>query len=312
MSTLNNILVIVDPTADTHPAVDKAIKLAVSCNARLDLFACETKDSREARYAAHLACGTSDGFIVDVRSILEPLAEAARDKGVDVCIDTAAGDALHTVLTDRAARTTADLIVKDTHHHSLVRRTFMTNTDWQLIRCSRVPLLLTKQRPWSEPPSIAAALDPVHVNDKPADLDHLILAQARSLAQGLRGSLHAIHAYLPMLPAEAAAVASPTMTALLTTQMLEDIRNDRQRTIDPLVRDFGIQAANVHLQMGVASEVLPRVASEIAVDILVMGAISRSGMQRLLVGSTAERVLEHLSCDVLIVRPPDFSDCLPF
>jgi universal stress protein E len=36
---------------------------------------------------------------------------------------------------------------------------------------------------------------------------------------------------------------------------------------------------------------------------LVMGAISRSAVGRLLIGSTAERVLDALPCDVLIVKP---------
>lgn len=45
---------------------------------------------------------------------------------------------------------------------------------------------------------------------------------------------------------------------------------------------------------------------------MTMGAISRSGLQRAFLGSTAEDVLERLPCDALIVKPPDFSAVLPF
>jgi universal stress protein E len=34
-----------------------------------------------------------------------------------------------------------------------------------------------------------------------------------------------------------------------------------------------------------------------------MGAVSRSGLQRVFSGSTAERVLDALSCDVLVIKP---------
>ena len=34
-----------------------------------------------------------------------------------------------------------------------------------------------------------------------------------------------------------------------------------------------------------------------------MGAVSRRGLQRTFIGSTAEKVLDHLPCDLLIVKP---------
>jgi universal stress protein E len=61
-----------------------------------------------------------------------------------------------------------------------------------------------------------------------------------------------------------------------------------------------------------AAECLPRLAAEWHADIVVMGAIARSGLRRVLIGSTAERVLESLPCDVLVVKPPDFVQNLPF
>ena len=49
MSDIHNILVIVDPTANEHPAVEKAAALAQKCGARIELYACETKESRALR-----------------------------------------------------------------------------------------------------------------------------------------------------------------------------------------------------------------------------------------------------------------------
>jgi hypothetical protein len=42
-----------------------------------------------------------------------------------------------------------------------------------------------------------------------------------------------------------------------------------------------------------------------------MGAISRSGLKRLLIGNTAERILDDLRCDVLVVKPPKFRNRVP-
>jgi universal stress protein E len=38
-----------------------------------------------------------------------------------------------------------------------------------------------------------------------------------------------------------------------------------------------------------------------------MGAIARRGLSRLFIGSTAERVLDKLPCDLVIVKPAGFA-----
>ena len=63
---------------------------------------------------------------------------------------------------------------------------------------------------------------------------------------------------------------------------------------------------------GAAADALPRVAESLAASLLVMGAVSRSRLQEIFLGSTAERVLDRIGCDVLVVKPADFSEKLPF
>jgi len=49
------------------------------------------------------------------------------------------------------------------------------------------------------------------------------------------------------------------------------------------------------------------VARATRAGIVVMGAISRSGLKRLFIGNTAERLLDVIECDVLIVKPRRFA-----
>ena len=53
-------------------------------------------------------------------------------------------------------------------------------------------------------------------------------------------------------------------------------------------------------------------AAERRADLMVMGAVSRSRLREIFIGSTAERVLDHLPCDVLVVKAADFRENLPF
>lgn len=312
MNPIRSILVIVDPTAELHPAVDKAALLAEKLDARLELYACDTKASREVRIAAHARRHTDQPFVVDLKSMLEQLAKPLRQQGLDVATEVDCADPLHVALIDRARRTTADLIVKDTHHHTLAKRTFITNTDWHLIRACPVSLLLTKPNRWVHVPRIFAAVDPGHANDKPAVLDNRIMDCATLLAKRLGGELHLLHVYLPASIIAAAASGGPPTPIPVSAEELAKEEEQQREMLRDLITEYRVADENVHLKVGGPAEVLPRMAGALRADILAMGAISRSSLKRVFIGSTAEDVLEHLPCDALIVKPPDFASMLPF
>jgi universal stress protein E len=311
MNRIRNILVIVDPTAHDHPAVTKGALLAEKFNARLELFACETKASREMRLAAHVRKDPQAPFVVELKGMLEALAAPLRSRGLDVTTETAEANPLHEALLDRVNRSTAGLVIKDTHHHTLAQRTFLTNTDWELIRGCAVPLLLVKPRPWAQSPKVFAAVDPTHVNDKPAALDHCILDHASAFSKQLAGELHVLHAYIPIAVA-AMVVAMPPAVAVIGAEELAREEEAKHKEIAALASDYGVRSECVHVQTGGTAEVLPRVAQALGADIVALGAISRSGLKRIFLGSTAEDVLEKLPCDALIVKTPNFAELLPF
>ena len=50
---------------------------------------------------------------------------------------------------------------------------------------------------------------------------------------------------------------------------------------------------------------------QLRADVVIMGAVSRSGLKGLFLGNTAEDVLDRLHCDLLIVKPDGFAAILP-
>ncbi|MBB6092126.1 universal stress protein E [Povalibacter uvarum] len=305
MNAITSILVIVDPTTQQHAAVEKAAALASKARARIELYVCETRAVREAR----LSRGSGHGSL-DLKLFLEKLARPLREEGIDVVTEIDLGDPLWEKLVEKIRRATVSLVVKDTHHHSLAQRTFLNNTDWQLIRACPVPLLLTKPAAWRQPPRIFAAVDPGHTNDKPSTLDDQILDQANCFAKHLGGELHALHAYVPV-SIIAAAVSSEPPTALAVSE--EDLKAEQSakvRQVTEVTRRFEISPDRIHVQLGGPAQLLPQATRQLGADILTMGALSRRGLKRIFIGSTAEDVLEHLPCDVLIVKPTDFAEAL--
>jgi len=62
--------------------------------------------------------------------------------------------------------------------------------------------------------------------------------------------------------------------------------------------------ARARVEVGVAWEQILRVARDEAADLIVIGTHGRTGLNRLLLGSVAERVVREARCPVLTVRPP--------
>jgi universal stress protein E len=304
-----NILVVVNPLVMEQPAIEKAKILAKSFGASVELLICDTKLSREIQTEGQLP-SIGNSFLTDnLDSLLDLLAKPIRDAGIDVSTEVISGDPLHEMILSWLQTSPADLIVKDTHHHSFAARTFATNTDWHLIRSCPVPLLLTKPKAWAASPVLLAAVDPGHRNDPSALLDLRILDVAVGIGKALHGRIHAMYAYFPTMATAAIGGMPPVMSVSPEELAAEnDLEHSRLKM---LTQEFAIADANLHIAAATVSEYLPRMALECCADVVVMGTMSRSRVERVVIGSTAERVLERMPCDLLLVKSPDFSHDLP-
>ncbi len=308
MVRLDRILAIVDPTSDVQPALDKARLLARRSGGTLELFICDFDPSLSGRPLFDTAQlkELRVEFVKERMELLEALADEIRAEGITVETHVHWDNPVYVGVLRRVQESLPDLVVKDTHHHSVIRRALLTNTDWSLIRSCPAPLLLAKPREWSACPRILAALDPEHVGDQPAALDHAILDAADLLAKSLDGELHVVHAFLSAALLAAVTGAGASAMAFPTgVSAGEVVVKERERVAavlaDVLARQ-PLPADRIHLEQGSAVDVLPVVARSLPADLLVMGGVSRSRLQELFVGSTAERVLDRLPCDVLVVK----------
>jgi nucleotide-binding universal stress UspA family protein len=88
--------------------------------------------------------------------------------------------------------------------------------------------------------------------------------------------------------------------AMLRTK-LYDMGWNVLRTLERRVREEGLDVA-VLLEEGEPAESIIRVAKKHGIDMIVMGTTGKSGIDRILLGSVAEKVLRYAHCPVLAVR----------
>ncbi|HEY2340029.1 MAG TPA: universal stress protein, partial [Steroidobacteraceae bacterium] len=119
---------------------------------------------------------------------------------------------------------------------------------------------------------------------------------------------HVVHAFSPV-------PLSAYTHGTLSEDILADMQRRSARTaaakLERLAGHAGVPAARRHLIARHPSDAIEQAAAETGSAIVVMGALARSGLRRLLIGNTAERVLDHLPCDLLVVKPSGFGGAVP-
>lgn len=308
MLTISKILTVIDPTASVHPALDRATCIAHRLGAEVELLICYYNEylSGERFFDTETLATARDEVIGNQARILEALAEPLRKSGIVVKTTVVWDNPLHEGIVRQAVKSGADIVLKDTHHHSAIARAFLSNTDWNLIRTCPMPLWLVKPRPLAERPVLVAAIDPMNEHDKPAALDDEILVLSKMLGERLDGEVHAFHSYDPLI-ALASASANPYVAVSLPLDDIEQrMHNFHKKRFDEITGFHGIAADKSHLVAGTTLDELRETAESLNADVVVMGAIGRNMLKRIFIGATAERTLEHLPCDLLIVKPSWF------
>jgi nucleotide-binding universal stress UspA family protein len=118
---------------------------------------------------------------------------------------------------------------------------------------------------------------------------------AAQLARVYRGDVLLLHVSQPYPTLSADAVSD--------TALLEPVRQEVLHALENLARHYaesGIRAS-ARQTVGIASQEIVRVATEEDVDVIAMGTRGRTGLDDVLLGSTAERVVKGAPCPVITV-----------
>lgn len=129
------------------------------------------------------------------------------------------------------------------------------------------------------------------------------LSYASSLARTFGASIICLHVIEPIVPT----VGYSGMTdALPIADISDQLENSAERELPKLAECEECEGLNVEelIVHGEAASEIVRVAQDRQVDLIVVSSHGRTGWGRILFGSTAEAVVRHASCPVLVVKPP--------
>ncbi|AUX42555.1 hypothetical protein SOCE26_039880 [Sorangium cellulosum] len=103
-------------------------------------------------------------------------------------------------------------------------------------------------------------------------------------------------------PSSTPAPGTRTETAL---HQIQERASERVRFMGGKLDSRRLKRVVVHFRRGAPAEHIAQLAADLDADLVVVGSHGRRGLERLLLGSVAERVSRLARCPVWIVRPKD-------
>ena len=303
MSKPGRIVVGMDPHSASMAAAALGARLAAGVDTALELFI-PVYNSQVS--LAHFENREHLQHARDtlVRRHLEHVEERLASAGIGERAEChAAWDHPHEeALIRRVLERAADLLIVELPAGEANGGRPLSAAQWQLVRHCPSPVLLTRGGRWREAPVIVAAIDPGGHHGRADELDVRILKFAERLAIGAGGTVHAFHAWertLRTLIGDREEVLAPDRPET-------GVERRHREAVYSVLAAAEVAPARVSLVEGRPEQALPKYCRGAAADVVVMGAIARNPFGRIFIGSTAERVLEHLPCDLLVVKPGAF------
>ncbi|MFA5630246.1 MAG: hypothetical protein WC997_01935 [Porticoccaceae bacterium] len=257
------LLIVVDPTSESHPTIDRVVGLqeaeipnyqpAVSLLFAVDQTTSDTRADNPAVYC-------DDSFLHNFSSRLEKL-------GVTPEIRISwSKDWADSILYNVEAVGASSIMVP---HPGATR---ISDEFWYLIRNSPVPVGIIQDQGTSQRSNILLAMD---FQDKGrAELNQRLLEAGKLVASRYDAQLHIANAY----------GSSETYP-------------DRGR----IIAETGLPNENIHLMSGDPGEILEEVSKRVTPDLIMIGATRRTGIKAALRGRKITQMLKVLTQDIFVI-----------
>jgi nucleotide-binding universal stress UspA family protein len=206
---------------------------------------------------------------------------------------------------DTVARVTrAELIAIATRGFTGLKRAFVGSTTESVLRNAPCPVLVLREneRP-STKQSVRKTSPPLHFRKILVPLDfseasRLGLEYALGFAQEFHATVVLFHSVF-VSPYLMGNRLTAHQAPMLITSEQEFARTEMQNLREAISRKGGIVETKVAL--GSPVEQIGKYVRKAGVDLIITSTHGRSGLQRLFIGSTAERIVRYAPCPVLVV-----------
>lgn len=301
MQHINRILFVDDGVTEANNCLSEAVRLAVHQNAQLDYLIVHPPLPTELEQYKKTWEEAFEERATQMLNLAKSLVSGA--ESLVVHHHTSFGDHLAVDVTAFAKQISADLVVKP--YKSNRKASGPDAADLNLLRHCPAPVGLFKEHSDSVPEGpIMVAIDP-ESDDEPfsEQLNTELLSIAEKLAKGQGKDLVVVscwdYAYEYSLK-NSAFISIPSSEVDEAVKKCQKLHRER---LDALLQSSGVEVSLVKHERGAPEAEIPKLAAQLKVDKLVIGTVARSGLSGLLMGNTAENIVNRVNASIIAVKP---------
>jgi nucleotide-binding universal stress UspA family protein len=293
MERFKNILTVYNNAVGDDDALNQATALARRNDARLTVI--EVIKNPAA----------SPGHIAERRKQLSRIAASIGVEGIKVATTISVGTPFLQIVR-QVLRDEHDLVIMAAEGGGGFKHLFFGSTSMHLMRKCPCPIWIVNPGKSPGCARILAAVDPNPDNAEADELNIKILDLATSLGRLNESELHIFHAW--ELSGNDLDTSRSEMKSEQREQLLRKNELMHRKAIDRLLERYALENLNhhVHVVHGDPGFLLPEMAEQNKIDMIVMGTLARAGIPGFFIGNTAESVLHEVECAVLTVKPEGF------
>ena len=298
-------ILLVDGRPDTKVALERAAILAEENDSILVVMEVLGGLSQEAQMALKHPLKFKEIVIQERGRILDTLIEPLKQRGLKVRSKVVFGIPFVEIIRE-VLKNSFDLVMTAGGRREGLKGMFFGNTTMHLMRKCPCPVWAIKSTHRGEFSRILAAVDPATRAENVNALNRNILQLASSLAKKDGSQLHIVHCWTQ--PLEILLRGNPEIKQTLSSDMIRGTHDYHKSMLHDCLAKHKLAGIDhhVHLLKGDPGHLIPKLAKEIKIDLIVMGTVCRTGVAGFFIGNTAEDVLNQVESSVLTVKPDGF------
>ncbi len=292
---LDTILFPTDFSDVAEGAFAHAAHLALQYNATIHVFNVVGPDADESANPMDFLPVQSAEGAPDEEAVQQmDVQTVTQERGtVPVVYAQTDSDSPPDAIVDRAEEQDVDLVVMGTRGRRGMNRLLSGSVSEEVVRRAPCPVFTVLAREEGAGPAISRVLAPVDLSEQ----SELVLNHAAALSDSYAAPLDLLH-----VVEEA---AYPNVYGLdPLTPSAPNVQDRAREALETLASklDLRTDPVNVHVLAGNAARDIVEFAEEQAADLIVMATHGRTGLERFLIGSVAEKVVRRAPCPVFTLK----------
>jgi len=299
MLEYNHILVVVDFRQTDHFALTRAMKLASKFNSKVTVASTVYESFMDFIPSS----SAIDRQLIKEESLklndieLQSLVSKLDTEGLEINYQSIWNSSIHAGLCDFINENDFDLVAKTVRSHNALEKLLFTPTDWHLLRDTSTDILFVKEGKW---PSQTGILGAINIDGDQAhhDLNRKIIKTTVALAETCGSVANILNVFpWPMIKLDKFNHIFDGKDLFL------EIKKEHTVAVNEFVQSVAPISGKIVVAEGLEpQETLPEMVKSSHSDLLVMGSVGRKGIKAAMIGNTAEKILDEIKCEVLVLK----------